>query len=292
MLRADFLKTSSALACALLAVRAPAIADDRSASVRRAIEAIQGEVGVYARTMSNGPPVFVYNADTSFASASMIKLAIMLTAFHAVESGNTTFDTLVPIHGPDLAVGTDVFVDAIPGSRYPLITLIKAMIRQSDNAASNALITYFGFSAINAVAQSAGMESTHLRRHFLDYAAIVAHNENTTTPHDIGTLLYGIERGSREGVRTVASAVDCRHMIQIMLGQEDRTKIPAGLPRGVPIANKTGEITGVRNDGAIVDPFGDSPYVLVVLTNNLADESDGTAGIRHIATQINQLIGG
>ena len=260
--------------------------------MRRAIDAIQGQVGVYARTMGNGPPVFAYNSDATFASASMIKLPIMLTAFHAVESGNTTLDTPVAIHGPDLAVGTDVFVDAIPGSRYPLITLIKAMIRQSDNAASNALITYFGFSQINAVAQSAGMESTHLRRHFLDYAAIVAHNENTTTPHDIGTLLYRIERGSREGIRTVASPADCRHMIDIMLGQEDRTKIPAGLPPGIPIANKTGEITGVRNDGAIVDPFGDSPYVLVVLTNNLADEGDGTAGIRRIATRINQLIAG
>jgi beta-lactamase class A len=265
--RADFLLTAAAASCALFAPGLPAHADERAASVRRAIDAIQGQVGVYARTMGNGPPVFAYNSDA-------------------------TLDTPVAIHGPDLAVGTDVFVDAIPGSRYPLITLIKAMIRQSDNAASNALITYFGFSEINAVAQSAGMESTHLRRHFLDYAAIVAHNENTTTPHDIGTLLYRIERGSREGIRTVASPADCRHMIDIMLGQEDRTKIPAGLPPGIPIANKTGEITGVRNDGAIVDPFGDSPYVLVVLTNNLADEGDGTAGIRRIATRINQLIAG
>ena len=53
-----------------------------------------------------------------------------------------------------------------------------------------------------------------------------------------------------------------------MLGQQYRDMIPAGIQRKVPIANKTGELDFVRNDAAIVDPFGDAPYVLVVLTRD------------------------
>ena len=40
-------------------------------------------------------------------------------------------------------------------------------------------------------------------------------------------------------------------MIEIMSRQEWRDKIPAGLPPGV-VANKTGGVTGTRNDAAIV----------------------------------------
>jgi hypothetical protein len=58
-------------------------------------------------------------------------------------------------------------------------------------------------------------------------------------------------------------------MIKLMLRQEYREMIPAGITRKVPIANKTGELDYVRSDAAIVDPMGDDPYILVILTKDL-----------------------
>ena len=55
-------------------------------------------------------------------------------------------------------------------------------------------------------------------------------------------------------------------MIEILKAQEFNEKIPAGLPEGTPIAHKTGDITGIHHDAAIVYPPGEPPYVLVVLT--------------------------
>jgi beta-lactamase class A len=164
--------------------------------------------------------------------------------------------------------------------------LLVPMIQLSDNSAANALITHFGFERINATARQAGLVRTHLRRHFLDYSAIVHHHENVTTAADMGRLLYALERGSREGLRTVASPLNCRRMIQIMLGQTDRDKIPAGLPAGVPVANKTGEVDGVRNDVAIVDPFGDSPFVLCIFTKYLTDYAGALRSINAISNAI------
>jgi beta-lactamase class A len=120
----------------------------------------------------------------------------------------------------------------------------------------------------------------------MDVNAIVHHSENLTTAHDMGSLLYQIERGAHEGIYTVASPASCRHMIDILLRQEDRDKIARGLPPGVPLANKTGEIDGVRNDIGIVDPYGNAPYIIAVLTKDLDDFSLGNIAIRRISKVI------
>jgi beta-lactamase class A len=60
-------------------------------------------------------------------------------------------------------------------------------------------------------------------------------------------------------------------MIDILARQEFNDEIPAGLPPGTKVAHKTGWITGVTHDAALVYPPGRKPYVLVVLTRGISD---------------------
>jgi beta-lactamase class A len=60
-------------------------------------------------------------------------------------------------------------------------------------------------------------------------------------------------------------------MLDVLLAQEFNDKIPAGVPKGVRVAHKTGEITAHSHDAAIVYPPGRRPYVLVVLTGGIAN---------------------
>jgi len=53
-----------------------------------------------------------------------------------------------------------------------------------------------------------------------------------------------------------------------------------------PVNPAIGEIDGVRNDCAIVDPYGDSPYILVVLTRELRNTAAGDRGIAAIARTV------
>ena len=63
-------------------------------------------------------------------------------------------------------------------------------------------------------------------------------------------------------------------MIAILSQQKFRSKIPAGIPAGIKVANKTGSITRIDHDAAIVFPEGRKPYVLVVLTQGIAKRED------------------
>jgi beta-lactamase class A len=275
------------LAAAAAAPR-PALA--RSVRVRDIVARIPGVTGVYARTLDDEPPLVSVRAGEPFASASVVKLTIMLTAYRAYDAGTAAPDDLVTLRAADLIGGSPVLAYARPGQRYRMRELVLAMIQQSDNSASNSLISVFGFDAINGVIRASGLTGTRLGRHFADYVPAWHVSANVTTPCDIGTLLYGIEHGSREQLDTVAKAASCRAMIDVLLGQEDKSKIPSGLPAGTPCANKTGEIDGVRNDAAIVDPYGDTPYILVVLTRALDDTTAGDRGIAAIARRVNERV--
>ncbi len=264
----------------------------RTALVREAIESIPGNVGVYARTMAHAAPLYAYNAGVSFPSASTIKMLIMLTAFEMAERDPSVMRKRIRFHSQDLIGGSDFMARASDGERFTVHELIVPMIQVSDNTASNLLITHFGFDLINAVTRRAGLHHTQLRRHFLDTGAIVHHHDNRTTPADMAHLLYQIETGAREETLTVASPISCRSMIEIMLGQTDRDTIPRLLPHGVPVANKTGELSGSRSDVAIVDPFGDSPYILAVYTSGLGTPGEAYDGIARISRAIYGAVAG
>ncbi len=254
------------------------------------LDHIPGTAGVFARTMGEGPPLAALRENERFPSASVIKLAILATVYRAYDAGTAAPHDLVRTRAADLIGGSDVLAGSPAGKEWTLDALVKAMIGVSDNAASNTLITRFGMESINATMQLAGMTGSRLTRHFADVVPSWRHSENVLTPADTAALLYEIERGAREGIPTIASPASCRAMIEVLLGNEDGTKIVRGLPRGTPCAHKTGEIDGTRNDAGVIDPFGDAPYVLVVLIRNLRDEAAGDAGIAAIAHRVDAAL--
>jgi len=270
---------------AALVLPRTARAAELQSEIADAAAASSGVVGVWARRMAPGAPIS-YNADERFPSASVIKLVVFVTLMQISENTPGLFNRRIRLQLSDFVGGSEILDGYNPGDTISVATLASAMIEQSDNTASNVLINLVGMDRIATTIHRAGLAKTQLHRHFMDVNAIVHHSENLTTAHDMGTLLYQIERGAHEGLYTVASPASCRFMIDTLLHQEDRDKIARGLPPGVPLANKTGEIDGVRNDVGIVDPYGNAPYVIAVLTKDLDDFSLGNIAIRRISKVI------
>ncbi len=283
MQRSAFLAGSAAVVAAR-----PARA--RTISVADLVDRFPGVVGIYCRTLTPAPPLVAVRAKEPFAAASIIKLPIMLTVYRAYERRTASPHEYITLLPGDITEGAPVLGDAHSGQRWPIGLLVSAMIKYSDNIASNALISHFGFTAINATIRKAGMTGTLLARHFAGEVPPGRRNLNVTTPHDIGVLLYEIERGAHEGIPTVASPASCRAMVQTMLGQEYREMIPAGVKRHVPIANKTGELDNVRSDAAIVDPLSEAPYILVILSRNLEYPGSAYGEIAKFARRIDKAV--
>jgi beta-lactamase class A len=246
--------------------------------VRERIAQVPGaEVAVLYRRQSDGDSLAI-NADTIYHAASTMKVPVMIELFHAVDAGRLKLDqpVLVTNQFKSLADGSPFSADSADdsdstlyheiGHRVPLSRLMDLMIQKSSNLATNTVIALVGATRVDSTAHALGVTRMRVLRGVEDGKAFQLGLNNVTTARDLAILMRAIAE-DRAGSRK-----SCAAMREILFGQEFHTEIPAGLPPGTRVAHKTGQITGLLHDAAIVYPKGSSPYVLVVLTRGIPDE--------------------
>jgi beta-lactamase class A len=252
--------------------------DSLRASIGRRVAEVEGAVVAVAfRDLATGDTLFV-NADDSFHAASTMKVPVMIELFRRVDAGTlrldqgialaNTFASIVDGSPYELDAGadSDSSLYRLVGTQVTLRNLIDRMITRSSNLATNALIALADAKKANATAHALGATNIRVLRGVEDGKAFRAGLNNTTTARDLAALLGAIETGK------AASRASCDAMRDVLMRQEFNTEIPAGLPPGTKVAHKTGWITGVLHDAAIVYPDGRKPYVLVVLTRGIPDD--------------------
>ena len=78
-------------------------------------------------------------------------------------------------------------------------------------------------------------------------------------------------------------------MLELLLGQKNRTKIPQVLDASVTIANKTGETDTTQHDIAIV--YGNhTDYILCVMSEKCPKEEDAIDDIRKISAMVYEYL--
>ena len=256
-------------------------AQDPGAVLRERVMTRIGEVpgatvGVVFAEVGGGTAIFV-NPDSVFHAASTMKVPVLIEYFRAIDAGrirrdedlllDTVFKSIVDgsPYALDAGVDSDSSVFKRVGQRVPLRWLVERMIVRSSNLATNALIERLDAKRVDATARSLGATHTKVLRGVEDGKAFEQGLNNQLSARDLATLMEAIESGK------AASAASCREMVDILVRQEFNDEIPAGLPPGTRVAHKTGWITGVTHDGAIVYPPGRKPYVLVVLTKGIRE---------------------
>jgi beta-lactamase class A len=248
---------------------------ERAQSVERLITASRAEVAVAFRTLDGRDELFV-DADRPFHAASTMKIPVMIELFRQADRGRVRLDDLVAV--------TNQFRSIVDGSPYQLSAaddsdpdvyhavgkaltyrrLCEAMITVSSNLATNILIEQLGVDAIRTTVHLLNADGMVVRRGVEDNKAFRAGLNNTTTARALLTLLEAIA-----GERAVSPEAS-RAMIDILARQHFNDAIPGGLPPGTRVAHKTGNITGIHHDAAIV--YGARPYVLVLLVRGMDDQ--------------------
>ena len=266
--------------------------DSLRASIGRRVAKVKDAVvGVAYRDLETGDTLFL-NADDSFHAASTMKVPVMIELYRRVDARGlgldqgillvNQFGSIVDGSPYTLDSGSDSDSSAYGriGSRVTVRELIDRMITRSSNLATNALIELIGAGRANATAHELGARNIRVLRGVEDTKAFDAGLNNTTTARDLATLLNAIEAG------TAASRASCNAMRDVLLRQEFNYEIPAGLPPGTKVAHKTGFITGVLHDAAIVYPGRRKPFVLVVLTRGIPVE----ATARQLIVDISRMV--
>ncbi len=258
-----------------------ATAQDHTAVLRERVASriseVQGAtVGVVFAEVGGGAAIHL-NADSVFHAASTMKVPVMIEYFRGIDAGRirrdqdlllgTEFKSIVDgsPYSLDAGVDSDSSVFARVGQRVPLRWLVERMIVRSSNLATNALIELLDAQRVDATATSLGTSRMKVLRGVEDGKAFQQGLNNQTSARDLAVLLLGLESGK------AASKESSREMVDILARQEFNDEIPAGLPAGTRVAHKTGWITGVTHDAALVYPPGRKPYVLVVLTKGIRE---------------------
>ena len=245
-------------------------------------------VAVSYRDLETGEALDIA-ADTVFHAASTMKVPVMIEVLKRAQAGAFSLDQeiLLVNQFASLADGSPFSLSAADdgdsvlygkvGERVAIRELLRRMITRSSNLATNQLIELVGPANVTATARELGARRISVLRGVEDQKAFDRGMINTTTSADLAVLLSAIEKG------TVLSSSSSAEMREILLAQEFNEKIPAGLPAGTRVAHKTGEITAVSHDAAVVYPTGRKPYVLVVLTKGIRDSKASSALIADIS---------
>ena len=243
------------------------------------IDASGATVGLYYRDLATGDSL-AYAADRRYHAASTMKVPVLVQVFRDRDAGLLSLDDSLAVtrtfaslvdgspYDLDLADDSDSTLYARVGGRASIRELVELMITVSSNLATNLLITRVGAERANATAHDLGADSIQVLRGVEDGKAYEAGRNNTTTARDLGRVLAAIADGR------AASDSSCAEMLAILGRQRFNEGIPALLPAGTTVAHKTGSITALYHDAAIVTTPAGRRYVIVILTRGLEKEED------------------
>ena len=236
------------------------------------------------------------SGDDPFYAASLMKLALVIAVSKQIDAGTIESDTVLPltrsfispVDGLSFAIeedSADPFFDPDLRSEARLATVMRRSITVSSNEATNMLIDLVGFEAINAVYRACGAINSFVERHVFDEAARVVGKTNIITANDATAVLHAVLTG---GVLTPLTSLKIKEWL---LGQEQRSLIPASLPNSIVVGNKEGETSVVRHDLAFVEVPKVGWYSLAILTHGFSTR-EATERIHQTAITLhNEFVG-
>ena len=224
-----------------------------------------------------------FNGDTAFASASTIKVPILVAFFQAVEDGKVQLDQTLTLKSEHIVGGSGEMQDDAPGKKYSALEVAKKMIVVSDNTATNMMIELLGGAEVlNQHFANWGLRATVLRNNLPDLEGT-----NTTSPQDLINIIAQIDRGSLVSVKSRD------RILQIMRQTKNDSLLPRGLGEGSVIAHKTGNINTMLADAGMVDlPNGKRYLVAVMVKHPPETEKPAQTLIRDISRMSYRYLNG
>jgi len=289
-----------------------------SQKIEKLAEGLVGRIGVAAQEISSGLTVTI-NGDEPFVMASTYKVAIAVTILRQVDEGKLKLTDLVDCPAEKMVAGPNPLVTYLfhPGVKLSVANLIEPMITDSDNSATDYLLELAGGpEVVTKMLRSIGITDFRVDRYVSEILrdfygledrayqsfALAAYAKDPTlllrqadrnldfekdprdhtTPKAMLQLLLAIDNGTAlsEKIR------------EFLLGVMSRTstggrRLRGLLPKGTPVADKTGTIGGVANDvGFVTLPDGRRFAIAVYTKSSKTSEADREKAIAEVTRSL------
>ncbi|WP_266367535.1 serine hydrolase [Tellurirhabdus rosea] len=245
------------------------------------LQGFNGQAGVYVRHLKTGKVVQL-NADTTFPTASTVKIPIMIGVMDKIHKGELSYQQEL-VYRDSLKYDDGIVGSLKDSTRLPLSYVMMLMATISDNTGSlwlqalagggqtiNAWLTANGFPQTRVNSRTPGREP--FRKEY---------GWGQTTPRELAELLAYLRQG--KAVSPDASDRMYRNLTRQFWDGEGLSQLPAN----VSVATKNGAVNRSKSEVALVHaPHGD--YVYCVMTKNQKDErwsrdNEGYQLLRNVA---------
>jgi beta-lactamase class A len=230
---------------------------------------------VAVKDLQTGEEILI-NGDEVFPQASSIKIHILAEVYRQAQQGKFRLTDLRPVPQGARVGGSGILSELGASSvTMSIRDYAVLMIVLSDNTATNLLIDLVGMENVNRLLASVGATRTKLQRVMMDLKAATEGRENIGTPAEVMSVLEKIYRGQLVGSKESEE-------ILAILRKPKEGPIRSGVPEAIDIADKAGDVDGVKCDVGIVYLTG-RPYIICVMTKLLADDRDGASFITEVS---------
>jgi beta-lactamase class A len=219
-------------------------------------------------TDMNGPFSMDIGGTVIYTAASVNKIPILTALYYGFQNGTVDPDTTITLQRADIQdYGTGSMRYASPGTTYSIKTLARLMIEQSDNTAAYILSNHvLGLNTIQKLMDSWGLAQTDMVN-------------NKTSNLDQQKLF------DRIFSEKVASRALTMEMLGYLGNSDFNDRLPALLPKQVPVYHKIGTEVGNIHDVGIVG-LTDRPYYIGVFVGDVSREEQTVKKISEISKAV------
>jgi beta-lactamase class A len=208
-----------------------------------------GQFNIVVKDLKTGALATV-DPDRSYLSASLYKLFVADRIYGQIDTGKLSY-------GNAAGGGTGRTIEGC----------LNIMITISDNGCGRALGSILGWGSQNAELKNAGFTGTNLA------------TPQQTSARDVALLFERLYQG------TLNSPNSNSAFMQLLKSQRVNNRLPQGLPAGVTIAHKTGDLDGVMHDAGIV--YGPkTDYLVVVMSGPWQSPGNAPAQFADLSRQL------
>lgn len=217
------------------------------------------------------------NASDIYSAASIIKIPVLIQLFRSIEKGQLTLEDKITLTDFYRAEGSGGLQYKAENSNWSIDTLARIMITDSDNSATNMLMSQIGsMTDVNSAIRQWGLKDTYVQTWLPDMTG-----NNKTTSRDIATMLYNIDNNPK------FLDITSREKIFDYMGHVHNSRlIKAGLGPGALFMHKTGDIGKMLGDAGIVFTPKGQKYIVVILANRPHNSAAGKDFIVKASSEI------